>query len=134
AFVSTLRDAAVPADDLALVKASTPADRTAYRDMLKLAQSDDVNAIEKPIARAGRTFIENRIKPLVRVMQDSGRQIDKAARETLDKPIPAITESVTSFSDDLATRGVAVADDGTLAFDGSDFEDLPGVQRLLNTI
>jgi hypothetical protein len=133
-FIAAVRDAALPPDDIAVIKASTPEDRKAFRQMLSIAESDNVTEIRKPIERVGQTVI-NRMQQLAKVMTTEGRNIDDTARKNLSgMQIPQLTQTVQSFDDTLISRGVSIGDDGKLIFDGSDFEDLPGIQRLFNTV
>jgi hypothetical protein len=131
-FSNAVRDTALVPDDVAIVKASQSGDRQAFRDMLRIAKSDDINQVEKPIERAGTTFI-NRLKDLDVAKNQAGREIGEIAQTKLNREIPQIAQSVNGFADDLASQGVIVRGD-KLDFTGSAFEDLPGVQRLFNTV
>ncbi len=132
-FKTTLKNTGVLPDDLALVKASKSGDYQAYKDMIRIASDDNIFQVEPVNSRVGKTFL-TRLTDIRSSQQAAGKEIDRIARESLSgKKVPQLSSAVSSFSDDLATRGVTVADDGSLNFTGSDFEDLTGVQRILNT-
>lgn len=138
-FQTALTETAVPADDLALIKASQKSDYKSYKDMIKIAQSDNVYDVEKPISRVGDT-VKERIKFIAGEQGKAALAIDETARTTLSKTIPKITQAVNSFEDDLVSKGIdinKVDKAGNLtkeAFDDSDYADIPGVQRVFNTI
>lgn len=132
-FVTALKNSAVPADDLAIIKASSKGDYAAYKDMARLSQSDNVYQVDKPITRVGQTFL-GRLKHIVGAQEQSGREIDRVARANLNKDIPQIKDAVDSFYDDLVRNGAIPDEKGNLNFEGSNFEDLAGIQRLFNTV
>ncbi len=132
AFSSAVRDTGLVPDDIAIVKASQKGDYDAYRKMIKIAQSDDVLTVKRPVETAGETFIK-RLEDLNTAKQKSGAEIGEIAQTRLNREIPQLNRVVSQLDDELAARGVTVSK-GKLNFEGSDFEDLPGIQRLMQTV
>lgn len=133
-FKDAVKNTALLPDDLALVKSSQRGDFDAYEDMIRIAQSDDIASVEPINSRVGKTFL-NRVKDIVKVQERAGKEIDQIARERLtNSTIDDLTAQVDELSEALGRRGVSVDEAGALDFADSDFEDLPGVQRLLNTV
>lgn len=138
-FKTAFKDSGVPIEDLALVKASSPSDHSAMRDMINLARGSltNVHNIQKPEERVGQTFI-SRVKILRDEENKVGKKIDEYARNNF-KGVQIATETpVNNFLEALNHRGVEMMQtkEGgtTLDFSGSDFADLPGVERPLQTI
>jgi hypothetical protein len=132
-FANAVRDTGLSPDDIAIVKSSRPGDYSAYRDMIRVAKSDDLLSVQKPIERAGQTVIR-RLEDVNTAQQQAAREIGEIASTRLNRTIPELQTPLIQLSDDLGARGVSVGKDGSLDFRGSDFEDLPGVQRILQTI
>lgn len=138
-FKTAFKNSGAPIEDLALVKASSPADHGAMQDMITTARRslDNVHSVEKPQERVGQTIL-SRVKVLRDEEKSVGKQIDEYARDNFKgKKVP--TENpVNTFLESLNHRGVEmkpVEGGGTeLDFSGSDFADLPGVERPLQTI
>lgn len=131
-FSKAIRDTSLTPDDIAIVKSSQKGDYDAYREMIKIAKSDDIMQVEKPVAKAGQTFIK-RLEDISSAKNQAAREIGDIAQTRLNKDIPQLQQSINQFNDDLASYGVSVQE-GKLNFKGSDFEDLPGVQRFIETI
>jgi hypothetical protein len=131
-FAGAVRDTGLLPDDIAIVKASQKGDFNAYREMIKMAQSDDVLTVKRPVERAGETFLR-RLNDIQTAKQKAGQEIGEIAQTRLNVEIPELNKPVMQLTDDLASHGIRV-DKGKLAFDGSDFEDLPGIQRFMQTV
>ena len=100
--------------------------------MINIAKSDDVMAVDKPISTAGKTLIK-RLQDIGSAKSKAAREIGEIAQTRLDKDIPQLQQSINQLNDDLASYGISVKGD-KVDFKGSDFEDLPGVQRFIETI
>ena len=131
-FKSAVRDTSLSPDDIAIVKASQKGDYNAYKEMINIAKSDDVMAVDKPISTAGKTLIK-RLQDIGSAKSKAAREIGEIAQTRLDKDIPQLQQSINQLNDDLASYGISVKGD-KVDFKGSDFEDLPGVQRFIETI
>jgi len=129
-----VRATGVDAGDVAMIKSGTTADKKAYVKMLdiadEVANNPQAAAQKRPEMVVGKTAT-NQIKRLRAAEREAGANISKVVREQLaGKKLN--TQSVyddwlLSLSDD----GVRVADDGTLLFKGSRYEDVSSAQTIL---
>lgn len=150
--LNLIKGAALAPEDVAVLKGSSAQDRRAMIHMLDIADETSKNPIQskvlRPIQRVGQTFTKY-VNYLRNEETKVGKQIDQYAREKFKGvQIPA-QEAVDNFNNTLSLHGVnfrsptipgsdvEILKDGSkdeLDFRGSDFEDQPGVNRLLQTI
>lgn len=132
-FNQTVRDTSIPPRELSIVKGSQADDLVAYKKMINLAKTDDPLDVQRPVQVAGEAF-NKRIKDIMKVKNQSGKEIGRIAQQNMNKPIDGLTEVVDEFADNLSSKGVKVGTGGRLDFKGSVFDDMPEVQRSLKTI
>lgn len=132
-FNQTVRDASIPPRELSIIKGSQPDDLSAYKRMIDISKIDDPTTVRRPVEVAGETFVK-RIKDIMGVKRKAGEEIGKLAQENLNRPISGVTEAVNSLSDDLSAKGITIGKGGRIDFKGSLFDDMPEVQRTIQSI
>lgn len=130
-----MRTTGLPADDIAVMKSGTAADRKAFKEMVERAGSNTDDALgrvtSRPEAVPGKTAL-NRIKSIYQVQDDAGAAIDRAVRTELASKKLDTTGVYNKWVADLAENGVEVLDDGTLKI-GKDsrFYKVKGAENIL---
>jgi len=133
AFTKAVRDTGIAPNELAIIKGSQADDLVAYKKMIDVANIDDPLNVQRPVQVAGET-VNQRIKDVIQVKNQAGKEIGKIAQQKLNKAIPGLTDAVDEFADNLSSQGVTVSTGGRLDFQGSVFDDMPEIQRSLKTI
>ena len=121
--------------DIAMIKSGTTADKKAALEMLDMADELKDNPAlasqKKPSQVAGRNALKQ-IRAIESKKQEAGRNIGKVVREKLASKNVNSGDVYRNWINSLADDGVTVADDGSLNFVGSRFEDVTSAQELLN--
>lgn len=124
------------ADDIAIMKSGTEADRKAYERMVELATKnvDDTSGriINRPEGVVGETALK-RIEGLREQLDDAGAGINRAVRTELASKKLDTTPVYQKWVQELADEGVDVLDDGTLKIGkNSRFYQVKGAEKVLN--
>ena len=125
----------IPEADVALIKGSTPTDRTKMARMLDIREKQLTNKriTDRATDVVGESFVENIAKPIEKLNKDAGKQLNVVAQRLVGKKIDP-SPAVTKFASSLDDAGVKVRKNGTLSFRDSNFQGLPGVQRLISNV
>jgi len=113
---------------------TSPNGKTRAQKMLEHAKNakGDRSYLSRPSDVVGESVVDY-TKALQTANKKAAGQLDDVAirlkGETFDVATPE-----NSFFDELGRAGVGRSDDGTLLFDGSDFEDIPAVQKLIKNV
>lgn len=120
--------------DIAMIKSGTTADKKAALEMLDMADELKDNPAlasqKKPSQVAGRNALKQ-IRAIESKKQEAGRNIGQVVRKQLASKNVNTGDVYRNWVNSLADDGVTIADDGTLNFTGSRFEDVTGAQELL---
>lgn len=112
-----MKTTGLPADDVAVIKSGTSADKRALKRMVDMANgtADDplARVTQRPEAVAGETALK-RVKLLREQLDDAGRSIDRAVRTDLAGKKVDTTPIYKKWVASLADEGIEVLDDGTL--------------------
>lgn len=127
--VSNIDDA-----DIVAIKQMSPADKQKAQTMLEYAEraSENRSFLKRPSDVVGQTIVDD-IQVIKNANRKAAQQLDTVAATLDGQPYDAqIIQS--SFTDDLYATGVRISEDGKLSFDGSDFEGINSVERLLENV
>lgn len=121
---------------IATVKGAAPTDRDAMRKMINIYERGTKNATyrakNRPTDVIGDRIVDT-VGVVKRANKKAGLAINKAAENLKGKPVDS--QSIGDrFIESLNDAGVSISDDLKLAFGGSDFEDLPAVERTFKTV
>lgn len=121
---------------VATIKGAVPTDRNAMKRMLSVYERGQKNA-EFRAKNRPTDIIGDRIVETVNTVKSANKKaaqgINKAAEDLKGRYVDA--QPIGSrFIDELRDAGVSISDDLQLSFKGSDFEDLPAVERTFKTV
>ena len=121
---------------IATIKGAVPSDRAAMRKMLNIYERGKKNAEfrakNRPTDVIGSRIVET-VNTVKRANKKAAQSINKAAEDLKGKYVDAQPIG-DRFIEKLRDSGVQVSDDLKLSFKGSDFEDIPVVERTFNTV
>jgi len=121
---------------IASIKGSAPADLKAMRKMFAVFEKGKKNADyrreNRPTDVVGDRLVDS-VNAVISANKKAGKDINKAAESLKGKYIDAQPIG-NRFIESLEDAGVTVGDDLKLSFKGSDFEDLPAVERIIQTV
>lgn len=118
------------------VKASNDKTRERLLRMVKISEQGKRDALyatsNRPADVAGESLAA-RLRFLKSVNEGAGKNLDRVAQSLRGKPVnmESVAQKLSSALDDA---GVTVNENGVLNFRGSDFEDLKGVNNILQTV
>ena len=121
---------------VSLFSGSSKLDKKAFGEMLDVVQSGLTNAKKAALHRPGRVVgdtLMKRYKFVQDLNSKAGKAVGKAAKDLKGADVDTSVARI-GFLDDLEKQGIGIADDGSLDFTLSAFEDIPGAQNLMNTI
>lgn len=121
---------------IASIKGSVPSDRSAMRKMLGIYERGTKNATYRAKNRP-TDVIGDRIVDTVNIVKRANRKAAKGineAAESLKGRYVDAQQIGNRFVEELRDAGVSIGDDLKLVFEGSDFEDLPAVERTFKTV
>jgi len=112
----------------------SPEGKTRAQQMLEHAKGakGDRSYLSRPTDVVGETIVDY-TKTLHTANRKAASQLDDVAGRLRGESFEVATPE-NLFFDELGRAGVARGDDGALLFDGSDFEDIPAVQKLINNV
>lgn len=124
----------IPERDIALIKASTPADREVFKEMAALAEkaSQDRTVTKRPMDIAGENIIKP-AKALSAKIRGLASELDTVADGLRGKPVAASPQVVQQIDDDIADLGASISE-GKIDFSGSALEDVGGNTRILQNV
>jgi len=130
-----MRTTGLPADDIAVMKSGTKADKAKFKEMLEVAQggADDplARVTKRPETVAGKTALD-RIKAIRGIQDDAGAGIDRAVRTELASKKLNTQPVYQKWVESLAEEGIDVLDDGTIKVTpDSRFYKVPGAEKVL---
>lgn len=118
------------------VKASNDKTRERLMRMVKISEQGKRDALyataNRPADVAGESLAA-RLRFLKSVNEGAGKNLDRVAQSLRGKPVN-MEPVAQKFSSALDDAGVSVNENGTLNFRGSDFEDLKGVNNIMQTV
>jgi len=121
---------------IAQIKAASKKTKERMRRMVKTTQQGLTNEAfrnkNRPADVAGEA-VANRITGITKVNKKAGAAINREAKKLVNERADFSPASV-RFLDDLEEIGVGVGDDLRVNLRGSDIEDIPGAENMLNLL
>jgi hypothetical protein len=121
---------------VATIKGAIPTDKNAMRKMLGIYERGKKNAEfrakNRPTDIVGDRIVDT-VNIVKRANKKAGAEINKAAEALRGRYVESQPIG-DRFIEALTDAGVNIGDDLKLSFKGSDFEDLPAVERTINTV
>lgn len=124
----------IPEADVALVKSATPEDKSKMLKMLDLREKQLTNKrfTDRATDVAGETFMTT-AKHLEKTNKEAAKRLDQVALSLAGKKVDS-TPALQMFGQQLETQGITLGKNGMLNYKGSNFENLPSVQKLINEV
>ena len=116
-----------------VARLSSDADKAKMSKMLNIARlaQNNPTSSSRPTDIVGETFM-SRVKGAKGLLEKAGTQLDETATVLRGKA-SNLAPIRQSFDDELLNAGISSGKEG-LNFRGSDFDDLPGVQKAFNNV
>lgn len=125
-------NAGLDPNDVALIKNAPEGNKPTLTRMYNIAKNGaaDGSNGQQPVEEAGKTII-SQAKALTRAKSNIGAQLGALRKSsTFDKPVD-ISKSVEDFVNNISDSGVNVDPEGKLDFSGSQYANLPTVQKAI---
>lgn len=121
---------------VAAVKSVNDKTRDRLLRMVKISEQGKANALDGSVNRPADVAGESlaaRLRFIKSVNERAGKNLDRVAN-TLRSETADMSTAAQKFGSALDDAGVSVTEGGGLNFRGSDFEDMQGVNKILNTV